>query len=108
MRHPLARLATRAAYGSRQLSRVAWYIGHSVAIGWLSKEARRRDGESTRPRPQTDLAVPDRKRLYADMANLFRLDLANVEAARAHRRADKLEVLLSETLAAAMRAKAVD
>jgi ubiquinone/menaquinone biosynthesis C-methylase UbiE len=80
MRHPLSRLATRAAYGARQLSRVAWYVGHSVAIGWLSKEARRRNGESARPRPHTDAAVPDRRRLYADMANLFQLDLANVEA----------------------------
>jgi ubiquinone/menaquinone biosynthesis C-methylase UbiE len=80
MGHPLSRLATRTAYGARQLSRVAWYVGHSVAIGWLSKEARRRDGESTRPRPQTEAPVPDRKRLYADMANLFKLDLANVEA----------------------------
>jgi ubiquinone/menaquinone biosynthesis C-methylase UbiE len=80
MGHPLSRLAKRTAYGARQLSRVAWYVGHSVAIGWLSKEARRRDGESTRPRPQTDAPVPDRKRLYADMANLFKLDFANVEA----------------------------
>lgn len=80
MGHPLSRLAKRAAYGARQLSRVAWYVGHSVAIGWLSKEARRRDGESTRPRPQTDAPVPDRNRLYADMANLFKLDFANVEA----------------------------
>ena len=80
MGHPLSRLATRTAYGARQLSRVAWYVGHSVAIGWLSKEARRRDGESTRPRPQTEAPVPDRKRLYADMASLFKLDLANVEA----------------------------
>ena len=80
MGYPLSRLAKRTAYGARQLSRVAWYVGHSVAIGWLSKEARRRDGESTRPRPQTDAPVPDRKRLYADMANLFKLDFANVEA----------------------------
>src|SRR5438034_3889528 len=40
----------------------------------------RRGGESTRPRPRTDRAVPDRRRLYADMAELFRQDLANVEA----------------------------
>jgi ubiquinone/menaquinone biosynthesis C-methylase UbiE len=80
MSHPLSHLATRAAYGARQLSRVAWYIGHSIAIGWLSKEARRRDGESTWPRPQTEAPVPGRKRLYADMAHLFQQDLANVEA----------------------------
>ena len=46
----------------------------------LSQAARRRAGESTRPRARTDAPVPDRRRLYADMAVLFRQDLANVEA----------------------------
>ena len=80
MSQPLSRLATRAAYGARQLSRVAWYVGHSVAMRRLSEEARRRDGESTRPRDHTDAAVPDRRRLFADMATLLQQDLANVEA----------------------------
>ena len=80
MSNSLSRFATRATYGAMQLSRVAWYLGHGVALHRLSDEARRRDGESTRPRPHTDALAPDRKRLYADMANLFQLDLANVEA----------------------------
>ncbi len=78
MTSSLSRLATRAAYGARQLSRVAWYVGHSVALRRLSDEAR--DNESTRPRAHTDAAVPDRRRLYADMTALLQRDLANVEA----------------------------
>jgi hypothetical protein len=46
----------------------------------LSHRTRRRAGEPTRPRAHTDLAVPDRSRLYADMATLLQQDLANVEA----------------------------
>src|SRR5262245_64725673 len=79
MSSPLSRLATRAAYGATQLSRVAWYIGHGVAMRQLSQQAQR-EGASTRARPHTDRAVPDRGRLFADMADLFQQDLANVEA----------------------------
>jgi ubiquinone/menaquinone biosynthesis C-methylase UbiE len=46
----------------------------------LSETARRQPGESTRPRARTDAPVPDRRRLYADMAKLFGRDLANIEA----------------------------
>jgi ubiquinone/menaquinone biosynthesis C-methylase UbiE len=76
----LRHFATRAAYGARQLSRVAWYVGHGVALRWLSDEVRRRQGESPRPRPHTDAPVPERRRLYADMGALFQQDLAHVEA----------------------------
>src|ERR1700694_1063012 len=79
MSDPLSRLITRAAYGASQLSRVAWYVGHGLAMRKLSEQARR-GGESPRSRPHTDRAVPDRRRLFADMAVLFRQDLANVEA----------------------------
>jgi ubiquinone/menaquinone biosynthesis C-methylase UbiE len=79
MSDPLSRLITRAAYGASQLSRVAWYVGHGLAMRKLSEQARR-GGESTRSRPHTDRAVPDRRRLFADMAVLFQQDLANVEA----------------------------
>jgi ubiquinone/menaquinone biosynthesis C-methylase UbiE len=79
MSNSLARFATRATYGAMQLSRVAWYIGHRVAVRRLS-EARRLDSVSTRPRPHTDAAVPDRGHLFADMAALLQRDLANVEA----------------------------
>jgi ubiquinone/menaquinone biosynthesis C-methylase UbiE len=80
MVNPVSRFATRVAYGASQLPRVAWYVGHSVVMRQLSEAARRRAGESTRPRASTDAPVPDRKRLYADMATLFLQDLANVEA----------------------------
>jgi ubiquinone/menaquinone biosynthesis C-methylase UbiE len=80
----LSRLATRVAYGARQLPRFAWYVGHNLVMRRLA-EAARRSGESsgeesTRPKPHTEAPVPDRDRLYADMAALFRQDLANVEA----------------------------
>jgi ubiquinone/menaquinone biosynthesis C-methylase UbiE len=75
----LSRFAIRAAYGATQLPRVAWYLGHSVALGRLSAQARQR-GEITRPRPRTDAPVPDRRQLLTDMAALFQQDLANVEA----------------------------
>ena len=79
MTDPLSRLITRAAYGASQLPRVAWYVGHGLAMRKLSQQAQR-NGESTRSRPHTERAVPDRRRLFADMAVLFRQDLANVEA----------------------------
>jgi ubiquinone/menaquinone biosynthesis C-methylase UbiE len=71
---------TRVAYGANQLPRVAWYVGHSLALRWLSEAANRRDGKKARPRAHTDLPVPDRRRLYADMAVLLQQDLANIEA----------------------------
>jgi ubiquinone/menaquinone biosynthesis C-methylase UbiE len=80
MSSPLSRLATRVAYGARQLPRVAWYVGHSLAVRRLSEEVRRQDARKSRPRALTHAPVPDRRRLYADMALLLQQDLANVEA----------------------------
>lgn len=80
MSTPLARLATRVAYGATQLPRVAWYVGHGFAMRYLADEVRRREGERARPRARTGKPVPDRNRLYADMARLFQQDLENVEA----------------------------
>jgi len=80
MSNPLSRLATRVAYGASQLPRIAWYVGHSLALRRLSEEVRRRDGKKARPRAHTSAPVPDRSRLYADMAILFQQDLANIEA----------------------------
>ncbi len=81
---PLSRIVTRASYGVSQLPRVAWYVGHGIALRRLSKAARQNDGAITRPparkSAKTDAPVPDRSRLYADMAALFMQDLANVEA----------------------------
>jgi ubiquinone/menaquinone biosynthesis C-methylase UbiE len=79
MSSPASRLATRVAYGASQLPRVAWYVGHGMVMRRLSAEARRRTGASARPAARTDAAVPDDNQLYADMAALFRQDLANVE-----------------------------
>jgi ubiquinone/menaquinone biosynthesis C-methylase UbiE len=75
-----AHFATRIAYIGSQLPRVAWYAGHGEIMRRLAKAARQRGGESKRPRPSTQRPVPDRQRLYADMAALFMQDLANVEA----------------------------
>jgi ubiquinone/menaquinone biosynthesis C-methylase UbiE len=80
MTNPLTRIATRVAYGATQLPRVAWYVGHGLAMRRLAKATRRQDSEAARPRPHTDAPVPNRRRLYADMAVLLRQDLANVEA----------------------------
>src|ERR1700733_12950315 len=80
MSSPLSRVTTRVIYGARQLPRIAWYVGHSLAVRRLSETAPRRDDNKWRPQAHTNLPVPDRKRLYADMALLLRQDLANVEA----------------------------
>ena len=80
MSNPLSRVATCIAYGVSQLPRVAWYVGHSLAMRRLAEAARRRDGGSVRRRAHTNGPVPDRGRLYADMAMLLWQDLANVEA----------------------------
>jgi ubiquinone/menaquinone biosynthesis C-methylase UbiE len=79
MSNPLSRLATRAAYGASQLPRVAWYVGHSLAVRRLLEEARRQEKQS-KPRALANAPLPDRRRLYADMAFLLQQDLANVEA----------------------------
>jgi ubiquinone/menaquinone biosynthesis C-methylase UbiE len=78
MTNPIGRLATGAAYGATQLPRMAWYIGHGLAMRQLSRVARRQG--SDRPRPGTSKPVPDRFRLFADMAALLRTDVANVQA----------------------------
>ncbi len=80
MNDPLSRVATRVAYGASQLPRIAWYVGHSLAVRRLSEAAQGRDSKKARPPAHTDLPVPDRRRLYADIAILFQQDLANVEA----------------------------
>src|SRR5262245_2566550 len=80
MATPLSRLVTGLAYGVCQLPRVAWYVAHNLALRRLSDAARRQEGRTARRRPRTNLAVPDRNKIYADMAALFLQDLANVEA----------------------------
>ena len=79
MSTPLARFATRTAYGATQLPRVAWYVGHGLAMNRLAQRVREQ-GEHSRPRARTTGPVPDRDRLFQDIGALFRKDLANVEA----------------------------
>src|SRR5262252_9240684 len=73
-------IITRVAYGVSQLPRVAWYLGHGLALRRLAEAARRDNGAKARRRIHTSAPVPDRARLYADMARLFLQDLANIEA----------------------------
>src|SRR4051794_15975756 len=80
MINPVSRFATRVAYGASQLPRIAWYVGHRLLLRQLSKRARQQTGPPPQPRAQPAPPVPDRRRLYADMAALFMQDLANVEA----------------------------
>jgi ubiquinone/menaquinone biosynthesis C-methylase UbiE len=80
MSSPAARLVRRTAYGATQLSRIAWYLGHGAIMNRLAQAAREQEGESRRARPHTTAPVPDRARLFEDMAVLFGRDLANVEA----------------------------
>src|SRR5436190_2694460 len=80
MAAPLSRLFTRVAYGATQLPRVAWYVGHGLALRRLSETAARSEGRKTPRRARTGAPVPDRNSIYADMAALFEQDLANVEA----------------------------
>ena len=81
MAAPEPSIITRVAYGVSQLPRVVWYLGHGLALRRLAEAARRDNGAKARRRIHTSAPVPDRARLYADMARLFLQDLANIEAA---------------------------
>jgi hypothetical protein len=74
----ISRAVTKLAYGVTQLPRVAWYIGHSLVLRELADTLRQSEKSKARRRVHTDAPVPDRKRIYADMAKLFLRDLANV------------------------------
>ena len=71
---------TRVVYGMTQLPRVAWYLGHGLALRRLAEAARRNERTKLRRRSDTAAPVPDRSRLYVDMGRLFLRDLANIEA----------------------------
>ena len=72
--------ASRSAYFARQIPRLLWYVGHAYVMSLLAERARKQNGNRKRPQHRTSAPVPDRQRLYRDMAALFRTDLANVEA----------------------------
>jgi hypothetical protein len=76
----ISRAVTKVTYGVTQVPRVAWYIGYSLVLRELADTVRQREKSKARRRIHTDARVPDRKRIYADMAKLFLRDLANVEA----------------------------
>ena len=78
MSHPLSRLATRVAYASGQLPRMAWYAGHLYVMRRLAEQVRRQEGDGARPKPRTNPRL--QQRLDADRAALIAQDLANVEA----------------------------
>jgi ubiquinone/menaquinone biosynthesis C-methylase UbiE len=79
---PLSRLATRVAYASTQLPRMAWYAGHFHIMRRLALEVRRRNGEVTPSKPPADARREANleRRLEADRRALFEQDIANVEA----------------------------
>jgi hypothetical protein len=55
-------IITRVAYGLTQLPRVAWYLGHGLALRRLAEAARR---NGAKPRRRTNAPVPERSQLYA-------------------------------------------
>jgi len=77
---PEPSIITRVAYGVSQFPRVVWNLGHGLALRRLAEAACRDNGAKARRRIHASAPVPDRARLYADMARLFLQDLANIEA----------------------------
>ena len=76
--HPLSRLATRAAYVSTQLARVAWYSGHLSIARRLAQQLAWQETVSAGPRPRSDPRLADR--VHAERMALLQQDIANVEA----------------------------
>src|SRR5215212_5268934 len=74
MNSALVRLTTRLTYAATQLPRMAWYVGHGIAMRRLSEEAGPGNRGITRARAHTDAPIPDRARLFSDMAALLRRD----------------------------------
>jgi ubiquinone/menaquinone biosynthesis C-methylase UbiE len=77
MSNPISRLATGAAYGASQLPRMAWYVGHGIAMRQLARATRT---QGARPPARTDKPTPDRLRMLADITKLLKADLENVDA----------------------------
>jgi len=78
MSSPLSRLATRVAYASSQVPRMAWYTGHLYVMRRLAEQVQRHEGGSAPPKPPSDPRID--QQLNNDRMALLRQDLANVEA----------------------------
>jgi hypothetical protein len=52
------RLTTCVAYGASQLPRIAWCVGHGLAVRRLFEAAQQRDGKKAQPSAHTNLPVP--------------------------------------------------
>jgi len=70
----------RMSYAVRQGARVAWYMGHYFAARRAHARAAASDGRPAQQPVRPTRPTPSRDRVLADMAELFRRDLANVEA----------------------------
>jgi hypothetical protein len=80
MSSEISRVVTKVMYGLTQVPRIGWYIGHSLVLRELASGARKSERLSARRDLQAVRSVPNRRRIYADMAKLFMQDLSNVEA----------------------------
>ena len=60
MAQPLPDLATRIAYASRQMPRMAWYAGHLQLMRWLRQQVWHQEGESAQSKPRSDPRVDER------------------------------------------------
>ena len=57
MAAPASSLITRVVYGVSQLPRVAWYLGHGLALRRLAEAARRSNGAKAPRRRHTNAPV---------------------------------------------------
>jgi hypothetical protein len=55
----MSAIALRLAYGATQLPRIAWYVGHGLAMRRLAESARQWIGEVGRRHQPTNVHVPD-------------------------------------------------
>ena len=67
------RVTTCVAYGASQLPRIAWCVGHGLAVRRLFEAAQQRDGKKAQPSAHTNLPVPhDGMRVLLDFVRLDR------------------------------------
>ena len=74
----LSRFVTRSAYGASQMPRIAWYLESQSCCTSTLRGCPTQRRLNRRRHVHTNAPVPDRSRIYWDMANLFLQDLANV------------------------------